>query len=53
MVDESIPRGLWPLGIVTKVKFSEDGLVRTVWVKTQATELVRPISKIVWLEGNV
>ena len=53
IVDENTPRGLWPLGIVSEVKVSGDGLVRTVHVKTQSTTLVRPISKIVWLESCI
>jgi hypothetical protein len=53
LVDENMPRGLWPIGVVTEVKQSEDGLVRSAKVKTQASELVRPINKLVWLEGNV
>ena len=53
VVDESTPRGLWPMGIVTNVKLGEDGLVRTVTVRTKATQIVRPISKIVLLEGNL
>lgn len=52
VVDECTPRGLWPMGIVTQVKTSKDGLVRTVHVRTKSTVLVRPISKIVLLEGH-
>lgn len=50
--DENTPRGLWPLAVVTNVKTSKDGLVRTVQVRTKSTSLVRPISKIVLLEGS-
>ena len=52
VVGEATPRNLWPMGIVTQVKKSDDGLVRSVHVKTKATELVRPITKLVLLEGN-
>ena len=51
IVDESTPRGLWPLGIVTQVKSGDDGLVRTVHVRTKSRELVRHITKVVLLEG--
>ena len=52
ITDESTPRGLWPMGLVTKVRESRDGLVRTASVKTKATELVRPVTKLVLLEGD-
>jgi transposase InsO family protein len=50
VMEESTPRGLWPMGIVSDVKKSSDGLVRTVHVRTKSKELVRPITKIVLLE---
>ena len=53
IVEESTPRGLWPLGVVVGVKRSQDGLVRTVDVRTKCTRLTRPISKIVFLEGDL
>jgi len=52
IVDESTPRSLWPLGIIQDVKLSGDGMVRTVHVRTKTSVLVRPISKIVLLEGH-
>ena len=52
VADENTPRGLWPLAVVTDVKTSRDGLVRTVHVKTKTTTLVRPISKVVFLENR-
>ena len=51
IVDEHTPRGLWPLGRVTEVKVSRDGLVRSAQVKTKSTFLWRPIAKLVLLEG--
>ena len=51
IVKECTPRGVWPLGIVTEVYPGRDGLVRSAKVKTRATELVRPIVKLVLLEG--
>lgn len=50
---EVTPRGVWPMGLVTEIKHSSDGLVRTVTVKTRSTHLVRPVTKIVLLEGVV
>lgn len=49
---ENTPRGLWPLGLVVEVYEGDDGLVRSVKVKTKCTHLVRPITKIVMLEGS-
>eukprot|EP00112_Aurelia_sp_Birch-Aquarium-sp1_P017104 Seg3945.1 transcript_id=Seg3945.1/GoldUCD/mRNA.D3Y31 product="hypothetical protein" protein_id=Seg3945.1/GoldUCD/D3Y31 len=50
VMDETMPRGAWPLGRILKVKTGRDGLVRTVLVKTMKSELIRPISKICLLE---
>ena len=52
VLDESAPRGLWPLALVKNVFTSIDGLVRSVRVKTSTSEYVRPITKIVMLEGQ-
>ena len=51
MVDENTPRSLWPLGLVIGVNLSRDNLVRSVRLKTKSNELVRPITKIVYLES--
>ncbi len=51
LIDENTPRRLWPLALVVHVNVGRDGLVRSVRVKTQSTVLVRPITKIVMLEG--
>ena len=51
ITNENTPRGVWPMGIVKEVYPGVDGLVRSVKVKTRVTELVRPIVKIVKLEG--
>ena len=53
VVDEQTPRGLWPLGIVIGVRTSKDGLVRAVRIKTKSTELLRPITKVVLIEGDL
>lgn len=49
---ESTPRGVWPMGIVKEVFPGRDGLVRSAKVRTKSTELVRPIAKLVLLEGS-
>ena len=53
VMDENAPRGRWPLGKVDDVNVGRDGLVRSVRLSTQSSQLVRPISKIVFLEGAV
>lgn len=49
--DVSSPRGSWPLGLVKEVNVGRDGLVRSARVKTASTELVRPVTKLILLEG--
>jgi hypothetical protein len=51
LLEEHTPRNLWPLGIVTKVSEGRDQHVRSVRVRTKATELVRPMTKIILLES--
>ncbi len=51
VVDESLPRGYWPLARVVEVTKGRDELVRSVRVKTAKTELVRPIDKLCLLEA--
>ena len=51
LLDENLPRSVWPLGRVLKVYHNrKDGLVRSAKVKTRTSELMRPIDKIVLLE---
>ena len=52
IVEENTPRGVWPLGLITEAHQSEDGLVRSVKIRTKSTCLVRPITKVVLLEGS-
>ena len=49
--DEGTPRHLWPLALVEDVKEGRDGLVRSLRLKTKSTILVRPVTKVVLLEG--
>lgn len=51
--DENTPRNLWPLAIVDEIVQGRDGLVRSVRLHTRTTQLVRPVTKIVLLEGNI
>jgi hypothetical protein len=50
--DKNIPRGLWPVAIVTKVFYGQDKKIRTVELRTKDSVYVRPIVKIVLLEEN-
>ena len=52
IVDVSLPRGQWPLGIVTGVNKGRDGLVRSIKLRSRNKTVVRPLSKVVFLEGN-
>ena len=52
MLDETLPRGSWPLGRVLEVFPNQsDGLVRSVKLKRKSSILVRPIDKIMLLEA--
>ena len=52
LLDENLLRSSWPLGRILKVFPNQnDGLVRSVKVKTRTSVLVRPIDKIVLLEA--
>ncbi|XP_022801248.1 uncharacterized protein LOC111338948 [Stylophora pistillata] len=51
LLDENLPRSVWPLGRVLEVYHNQkDGLVHSAKIKTRTCELVRPIDKIVLLE---
>ena len=53
VLDPKLPRGMWPLGRVLEVYSNrKDGLVPSVKVKTNQSELVRPITKLVLLESS-
>ena len=51
LLDESSTRVSWPLGLVKEIYVGRDSLVRSVRVKTGTTEFVRPITKLVVIEG--
>ena len=52
VVDENLPRGQWPLGLVVEVKQGRDDLVRSVMVKVGNNVKTRPITKLVHLEHH-
>ena len=52
IMNENTPRGVWPMGIITEVYVSSDGLVRSAKIRTKAAELVRPIVKLVKIEES-
>ncbi|KAL4720857.1 hypothetical protein ACJJTC_007005 [Scirpophaga incertulas] len=49
IVDENLPRGMWPIGCITTLHLGKDGTVRVVEVKTKAGTFKRPVRKIVRL----
>ncbi|KZS08018.1 Uncharacterized protein APZ42_028147 [Daphnia magna] len=53
VVDPNYPRGHWPIGRVTRIIPSPDGIVRSVFVKTSTGEYQHPVSKLCLLESDV
>ena len=51
VTDESMPRNTWPIGRILAVFPGDDGLVRSVRVKTATSILMRPVSKLCLLES--
>ena len=49
MKDEEIPRGRWPLALVTEAHKSKDGLVRSVTLRAKGSSFKRPVHKTVLL----
>ena len=52
VVTPNSPRGHWPIGRVTRVVLSPDGVVRSVFVKTSAGEYHCPVAKLCLLETS-
>ena len=52
IIDENTDRGSWPMGLVVETSLGRDGLVRSAKIKTKSSVLVRPITKLVFLEGS-
>ena len=51
VTDDVVPRNHWKLGRIVHVQPSTDGLVRQVKVRTAHSVLVRPVTKLCFLEG--
>ena len=51
IAEENKPRLQWPLGRVIELVPSTDGIVRTVRLKTQKGERIRPVQRLHLLEG--
>ena len=49
IADDNTPRNMWSSGLVEDVEVDSKGYVRTVKVKTQNTQLRRPVNKLVLL----
>jgi len=52
VMDESVHRAKWPLARVVQVHRGTDGYVRSVELRTKSSTLVRPISKLCFLEHD-
>ena len=52
VVDETLPRGRWPLGRVLETYPDSKGQVRSVKLRFGGSDKVRPIHKLVFLEGE-
>ena len=50
--DMTAPRGQWPLGLVTGVEPSRDGLVRAVQLRSRGKRVRRPVTQVVNLEAR-
>ena len=46
IADDNSHRGKWPTGRVIEVNSSDDGVVRSVRIKTSTSEYVRPVTKL-------
>lgn len=47
--DENEPRNDWSMGVVVKVEPDSKGFVRSAVVKTETSELRRPVHKLILL----
>ena len=52
VADINLPRGEWPLGRVTDLIASSDGLVRTVKVQIRGKNMTRPVSRLCLLDHH-
>lgn len=49
LIDNTLPRNMWPLGRVTKTYPGKDGVVRVADIRTRGGELRRPVKKMILL----
>jgi len=47
LVDDAVPRGVWPLGRVVEARTAADGKVRSVKVRARGATYLRPVTKVV------
>jgi hypothetical protein len=40
------------MGLIMETSMGQDGLVRSVKIRTKSNTIVRPITKVVFLEGS-
>ena len=52
LVYENSTRGCWPLGLVVEVIQGRDGMVRSVKMRSKGKLVVRPITKVVFIQGS-
>ncbi|XP_043200214.1 uncharacterized protein LOC122369489 [Amphibalanus amphitrite] len=52
VIDDDEPRSRWPLGRITSVYPSGDGLVRKVCVRIGSTNYDRPVNRVILLIGD-
>ncbi len=53
VIDDSLPRGQWPLGRVIETRSDDAGLVRSVKIQTGTSIKERPITKVCFLEEEI
>ncbi|PFX26877.1 hypothetical protein AWC38_SpisGene8468 [Stylophora pistillata] len=49
LLKDNCPRSVWPMGRVISAESDKKGLIRTVHLKTQTSQLCRPVDKVVLL----
>ncbi len=52
IMDQNRPRNSWLIGRISETFPSEDGLIRSVRIKTSKSEFVRPVNKVCLLEAE-
>ncbi|KRY90831.1 hypothetical protein T4D_4160 [Trichinella pseudospiralis] len=50
ILEDNVPRGRCPLGVVVELFPGADGVARSARLRTTAAEMTRPVSKLVVLE---